>query len=337
MRTRSMASVLLTLFFVAACSGGEPPSDGKPAAPTNVTATEAHGVVTVSWQHDGAEVDGFRVHRSPSSSQGSNQRASAQQVEQLGEVGSEARSFTDLSAEIGVDYSYSVTAFGTAGESPAASLPGAIAAEPGIAISMGTFVNPLLSVPRLTLALFEHLSAEELADATNVSVTVTGPAGWNNDDSVEFPVDMDVLIDGLQWFTISDAVVGTYEVDLAIDGGDTDYSHTFTLDDLTTLPLPTGLTLGAYDSTSVAASWDAHPSASSYVPQLFKGPHAAPTTVADGVTTSTSYEFTGLALEPGEYFFAVYVMPVDRTAQHRLVPPARFDVSLNATGLFTVE
>lgn len=137
---RSWIGVLVSIGLVACGAGGPGGGDGgaSPSAPTNVTATPGPGYVDVAWQHDGANVTGFVVERRVVVAAGALVRqqmldgpwllsvASSDDGEPLevGSVGSEARSFRDVSVESGVTYRYAVRAVGSGGATSAAQESG---------------------------------------------------------------------------------------------------------------------------------------------------------------------------------------------------------------------
>lgn len=329
MRTRFALVSSLALALLVGC-GGNPPEDGLPNRPSNVKAAEADGAITVTWEHDGENTSGYRITRS----EAATSSLTRQQAGTVGEVGPDAREFTDLEADVGVKYQYSVVAFGPAGSSSEASLPDTVEVQPGVSLSVGTYIDPI-SQPDLAIALFTYLDPEELPDSGEVSVKITGPSGWNEDSVLDFKVPVDGVKSGLLWYRQEEAIPGTYS--LEVDTGSDVYTDSTSLSSTDVIPLPQNVTLGENDADSVAVSWEPHATAASYTVELFSGSHQSPTYVAWDHTHATEYEFTGLALEPGDYFVAVYAMPVDRTVQHRILPPERFDVSLNATGIFQVQ
>src|SRR5690606_625611 len=63
-RLHHLWAALLPLVLVG-CGADEGPRDGRPAAPTNVSVSAEHGIVTVDWEHDGVDTTGHRVSRQP--------------------------------------------------------------------------------------------------------------------------------------------------------------------------------------------------------------------------------------------------------------------------------
>lgn len=329
-RLHHLWAALLPLVLVG-CGADEGPRDGRPAAPTNVSVSAEHGIVTVAWEHDGVDTKGYRVSRQTVT----GSAAFGPLAEVLGEVGPEARAYLDATVEIGVAYSYSVAALGEASASDAATTTEAVTAGSGVSVSVGTYMVPLYDQPELAVGLFTYLSQEEIAEVSGPSITVTGPPGWNDDQPVSFGVPLAFFEAGFGWFTMGQAVAGPYTFE--VDTGAETFTRTATLPSLDTLPYPTGVTVESHSPTVVVGSWDAHPEAVSYTAALFAGTYDAPTQVAFAHTAATEHTLSGLQLEPGQYFLAVYAYPVDRTAPHRLMPPARFDVALDASGYFQVE
>jgi len=331
MRLRLRSLALLAIILVA-CGEPQPPVDDKPATPSNVTTTVEHGIITVGWSHDGENTTGYRILRESVGAL----NLGAQQATQIAEVGAEERSYTDRSAEIGEEYAYRVVAFGPGGASEAGEGQAPVTAASGITMRVGTYMYPLIEDPLLAIGFFVYLSDAEMAamDAP-ATATITGPATWNGDAPLEIQITTTELERGFVWYAPNTAVTGTYEVEL--DTGTSTHTSTAILDSLETLAYPTGIEVDSFDATSVSGSWDVHPGAVSYTATLYRGLHTSPTLVANAHTVDTQHTFSGLDLEPDDYFFAVYAFEIDRTDPLRLQPPERFDASLNATDLFQIE
>lgn len=325
--------VFLAVVFIAAiltaCAG---PGPAGPAAPTEVAATDANGVITVTWTHDGADTSGFRISREAAGSAAVDSQVRVQA--EIGEVGADERTFVDRSAEVGVPYNYSVVAFGPDGASDPVSPSTPVAASSGFAIRVGTYDIPLFEDPDLAIGVFLHLAPSDLNGAADSTLTLTGPEGWNGGAPAVLTISATAVERGHGWYAAGKAVVGDYTAEL--DTGVAVFTSSATLDSLATVPYPTGVAVTEFDATSVTATWDAHPQAESYSVTVFSGTYQAPTFVKTQHTTATTDTFSGLALEPGSYFVGVYVMPIDRTDTQRLVPPERFDVSLDASGIFEI-
>ncbi len=331
MRTTPILAAALVLVLVA-CRETQPPADGTPNTPTSVTTAVEHGIVTVSWTHDGEHTSGYRISREPSG----GGDLSAQQATQVGEVAASERSFADRSAEVGVGYDYNVVAFGPEGASEPAAAPAPTSVASGVTLRVGTYIFPLIEDPLVVIGVFPYIDPAEIAAmGESVDVTVTGPEGWNGGAPWTGSFSSSSLAYSFLWTAEVTAVAGTYE--LEIDTGAFVHTSSASLADLSTLPFPTGVTVEDYDATSVSGSWDAHPDAVSYTATLFQGQHASSLAVENAHTKDTEYTFTGLELEPDDYFFAVYAHIIDRTDTLRIQPPERVDISLDATGLFQIE
>lgn len=330
MRIRVEVAVLALVALVG-CGGGVP-EDGRPAAPADVTTDVEHGIVTVGWAHDGVATSGYRISRSVALGAVLEPQAGLP----VGEVGPQARSFADRSAVVGEEYVYEVVAFGPGGASSTAASGATAHVASGVTLRTGTYIHPLMPAPEIAAGMFFYLSPGEVDGIEDTATaTLTGPAGWNGDAPLEFALAPATLAGGFAWVADVPAVVGSYQ--LTLDTGSAVHTAESTLTSLDTLPLPTGVTVSTADATTVAGSWDVHPDAVSYTASLFRGPHDAPERLEFFYTRGTQHTFTGLSLEPGDYFYSVATYPIDRTDPLRLMPPERFDAALNATGLFQIE
>lgn len=326
-----MAGVLLAL---AACGGPTDPSVAAPAAPTNVTATPGAGYMTIAWDHDGVGVTGFEVQRT----EADGAAVASQALTTIAIVESGDRTHRDGTLDIGVDYEYAVVAVGASGSSAATVQSGGPVDVPsGVALSVGTYVNPLFAEPQTAIGIFPYLAASDLPDEP-VEVTFTGPAGWNGGAEYTDTAPVAAFEDGFTWFSPADvpAVSGDYEVTFTLDGAS--YTAQATADAGDVLPAATDITTADATTAGMAVSWSSVPGASSYLPALFASPYV---TGADAVlgsfTSETSAIMEGLSLVPGEYFMTVYAYNVDRAAPGRPVAPDQLNVSLGASAPFPVS
>lgn len=329
---KRIASLALVAIVLVACGEPQPPVDDKPSAPSDITTSVEHGIITVAWSHDGENTTGYRILRE---SVGVSNFVS-QQATQIAEVGADERSYIDRSAVIGAEYAYQVVAFGPNGASQEGEGQTPVTVDPGITMRVGTYMYPLIEDPLLAVGFFVYLSDAQIAAMeAPATATIAGPATWNGGAPLAIQLAAEALERGFVWYAPNAAVTGTYQ--LEVDIGASTYTSTASLDSLETLAYPSGITVDGFDATSVSGSWDAHPDAASYTVTLYRGQHNSPTAVASAHTVDTQHTFSGLDLEPDDYFFAVYVFEIDRTDPLRLQPPERFDASLNATDLFQLE
>ena len=107
---------LLALLSVACTDPGD--AAATPAAPTNVTVTPGPGVITVGWEHDGADVTGFTIYRAATAASGA---VGLRTLTELADVAAAARSYRDDAVAVGTRYRYAVAAKGSgARQSPLA-------------------------------------------------------------------------------------------------------------------------------------------------------------------------------------------------------------------------
>jgi hypothetical protein len=156
-------------------------------------------------------------------------------------------------------------------------------------------------------------SSEALSD-TNVSVTVTGPGGWNNNQAFVFePRRTNALLKyGWLAFPIlsATALAGDYKLEVSIKGKL--YSVSDALNDPAfKLLAPTVTATGS--SSSVSVSWTAVTGATSYSVGLYKGDYETQIGIYQS-TKATNYSFSNLNLAPGTYLVEVAPSNVDFTA-----------------------
>ena len=338
MRTiRGFTTTLIIGLILVACGGpGGDPTTGPPAAPGDVTVTQQDGYINVTWSHDGARVTGFRVTRSDAATTTSGTVARTDD-EAVFELGAQARSMNDTSVQPGRSYTYAVTALGTGDDTSAAAQPAApVAVEPGFTLVTGTYAASFVDGPASALGMFFYLPDDQPFD-TQPSVTITGPMGWNDDEPWVSTPPIAWVRDGFVWTVagFAPAVVGTYSAELSVDG-DT-YTSSSDLTSLDMVDLVIGVTLEETERTLVRVSFDSHPTAASYVATVYEGAGVNAANVGFSASLASPIQIDDLDLAPGDHFVVVTAYPFDRTAPGRLIPPARFDVSVGVTPGFVIE
>jgi hypothetical protein len=159
-----------------------------------------------------------------------------------------------------------------------------------------------------------YVSFAEKPSDTDLSVSLTGPAGWNGNQSITFnTADKAFLIDyGWRAFPVftADAKAGEYKLGVTLKGQA--YSKSDTLTDPSFSLAPPTLTLSSSTKTQVDATWSAVAGAASYTIGLFKGNYEQQIGVYQA-TKATSFSLTNLNLAPGTYLVEVTPSTSDYT------------------------
>lgn len=247
------AGLVLTLL---ACDTTPGASGTPPAAPTNVAAAGAAGFVDVGWAHDGVNAQAFRVYR--------DEAVDASVVvatTPLADLDASERSFRDWSAQPGVPYRYAVAARGANGlASQATAHTGAPAiAGEAAPLELFAYVGTYAGWrPTPVIDLVTVVRGSAVGAHSSAFWTVTGPDPWGVYEFEAGPATSRIVV--------RDAVSGTYEVAVNIDG--TRLTRTITVDADRVLPSPTGETLVRSAVDAVEVAWQPVPGAASYEVQF---------------------------------------------------------------------
>jgi hypothetical protein len=283
----------------------------------------------VTWQHDGQNVTGFDILRDTTSS------LQVQAAAKVGEVGPEARSYRDDTAQMGSYYRYSVVAKNASGASSAAAQSGeAVSPGPHYDIVMGTFnVAPLGTVWTTMLSFYDFPERPEETSAG----TLRGPAGWNGGAEYANRTAPNLIERGWgRLHTSVAAVSGSYESSITVSGET--YTASAGLDASQVLPAPQNITVTASSATSVTATWDAVAGALSYQAYIRENPNVFTSTTLGSVFVATpGATLDGLELPAGEYQLEVQAFTVDLSSGQRPGKPAQYNVSYDRSAPFSVE
>lgn len=311
--------------LLAACSPTGPGPEA-PGALAGLTAAGAHGIVTLDWEHDGERTSGYRVIR----------RLASSQTETLVEVGADERSYRDHHAEVGLSYDYTVAPLDADGRAaPGGARSASVTVEPGLTMTTGTYAWTGGGQPTTAFGFFFYLPRSAWP-MESVPYTLSGPAGWNDDQPWTGTFHRWQIEGGFLWFTVptTPAVPGTYRIEVETVGEA--LVATSDLEEVDEVVRLSGLELLSADADEVSVGWDVHPSAASYVVTLFAGVPGDADTVLSRRVTATSVTLDGLDLAEGTYFVAVSTYPFDGLQPGRSLPPERFDVAEAATPVFTI-
>ncbi len=206
---------------------------------------------------------------------------------------------------------YTLTATNSRGSSSAeATVTVENAAESGFELHVGPF-NAGATEPWTYFLIYDDIpEADFPAEGENAEVTITGPEGWGggflsiSKSRASFERGWSAL------FSQKSAVAGEYRIEATLNG--TLYQGTATLSDLSLLPEPQNVSVSAFSSSEVTASWDAVPGAQSYYVGLVT-PDRSLFVETDNID-ATTMTFGGLTLEPGSYMVEVVAFTFDTTA-----------------------
>jgi len=325
MKRLSPALTLISaLVLMVACSD---PGPAGPTAPEDVTAAAGPGYVIVSWTDRSDDESGFAVNRRTVPSAGFE----AQQATRIGTTKPDDTAFLDHGAELSTTYRYSVAALGSDGRaSPATATASDATIEPGVDLVVGTIARPDDTFGTGVL-LYVFFPQDDVA-AEDVSLELTGPAGWNGGAAHTRAVAQFMFDAGWGTFPVygADAVEGTYRVQ--VTRGSDAFTAEATLDDAAfAFPRPSGLAVTEASDTRVSAEWDPIPEAVSYIVGIVVTPPYEG--VAFEATTSTQHTFEGIDLpvlqEGQEYRVEVTAWQVDqRPGIEPPLPPRPYGYSI---------
>ncbi len=155
-----------------------------------------------------------------------------------------------------------------------------------------------------------YLSSAETLNATDLTVSLKGPASWNDGAAFVVSGGLDFLLSS-GWLSFPalrvPALAGEYKLEVSVKGKSYTVSDTLS-DPAFKIPPPTVTVTGS--SSSVSVSWTAVTGATSYSVGLFKGNYEAQIGIYQA-TKATSYSFSKLNLAPGTYLVEVAPSNVD--------------------------
>jgi hypothetical protein len=298
---------LFALLLVVSSCGGTKTDPKTPTAPSSVVATPGPGYITVTWQDNSDNETGFVVYR--------NGSTTSQTRSKVGEVGANTTKFLDTDIQLSSDYSYSVAAKNAEGESSQAPLSTTAKVEAGVDFMVGTLNRkPFEDSVGTAFGTYYFFPTEGIEDG-ELTISITGPDGWNDNEAVELTPDGELLQATLQdgWLTFSryfvDAVAGEYT--LTVKAKDKTYTATATLSDATyRFAPPSSITISESTPTQVTVTWTAPQEVVAYHASIWAGRYDKFIVSADETKATTS-TFNGLSLVPGSYIVEVATFPVD--------------------------
>jgi hypothetical protein len=293
------------LLVVSSCVTEEKPK--VPKAPSEVTATPGPGYITVTWKDNSANETGFIVYRKGGTT--------LQTRSKVGEVGANTTKFLDTDIQLSSDYSYTVIAKNAEGESAQTPPSARVKVEAGIDFMVGTFNRkPFEDSVGTAFGTYYFFPSDGLKDG-DLTISITGPPGWNDNEAVELTPEGELLQATLQdgWLTFSryfiDAVAGEYT--LTVKAKDKTYRATATLTDANyRFVPPSSITIIESTASQVTATYTAPQEVVAYHASIWAGRYDEFIVSADETKATTSV-FNNLSLVPGSYIVEVATFPVD--------------------------
>ncbi len=305
-----IVSCLIVGLFLSSCAEKkvEPPAPKIPAAPTDIKATPGPGYVTVSWKDNSNNETGFALYRD-----GGSSALQAQAATKIKDLPANTTTFVDTEVTLETDYSYSVVATGSEGDSAQVPMTNAANIAQGVDLMVGTNNRNYASDAKGTIMIAYLVFPKTLLNDPNVimRIKLTGPAGWNNGKITDYELKPNEFarVNGYEFFSFNgaDALKGVYNLEVQV--GSENYKASYELKDGSfELPAPTNITVLSSTPNSVSASWDATPGAPAYWVSVWRGNYEELVSFFFRVE-ATTFTFKDLNLADGIY--QVEVAPVN--------------------------
>jgi hypothetical protein len=326
-----MFGVLLKLLYpftalvllLAAC--GEP-VQSKPSAPSTVLASSGTAFTSVTWQDKSKNEAAFVVYRDTLS----DMNVVTESLIKVAEVAANSSRFEDKTASKDARYIYYVAAKNTLGDSETVRQAGeAVRVRPAFEVVVGSATSSDWRFQGVLTAYLLLVNEDSAKPQSNVTVTVRGPSGWNNNQphvftsyATEFGRDV------IRVAPTIPLVSGTYKVTAVVNGQD--YATESVVSSETVLEVSSvDFTLNGNVATS---TWTSVKGATSY--RSFLG--ASDINVKGERTLSLSSGFSNLNLGPAEYTGRVYALNYDATAAQIQRPFPQFMVSVSESDVTLV-
>jgi hypothetical protein len=312
------------VLLLAAC--GEP-VQSKPSAPSTVLALSGTAFTSVTWQDKSKNEDAFVIYRDTLS----DTNITAQSLVKIAEVTSNSSRFEDKTVASGARYIYYVAAKNTLGDSESVRQAGeAVRMRPAFEVVVGGATSSDWRFPGVLTAYLLLVNEDSAKPQSNVTVTVTGPAGWNNNNPHVFTSYVTEFgRDVVRVAPTTPLVSGTYQVIAVVNGQE--YKTESVVSSEAVLEVSSvDFTLNGNVANS---NWTSVTGATSY--RSFLG--ASDINVKGERTLSLSSEFSNLNLGPAEYTGRVYALNYDATATQIQRPFPQFMVSVSESDFTLVE
>lgn len=311
------------VLLLAAC--GEP-AQSKPSAPSTVLASSGTAFTSVTWQDKSKNEEAFVIYRDTISETSSV----AQALVKIAEVSANTSRFEDKTVTKDARYIYYVAAKNTLGDSESVRQTGeAVRVRPAFEVVVGSATSSDWRFPGVLTAYLLLVNEDSAKPQSNVTVTVTGPAGWNNNQPHVFTSYLTEFgRDVVRVAPTTPLVSGTYEATATVNGQD--YVTESVVSSETALEVSS---INFNLANNVAnLEWTSVTGATSY--RSFLG--ASDINVKGEKTLRLNSQFSNLNLGPAEYTGRVYSLNYDATATQIQRPFPQFMVSVSESNVMLV-
>jgi hypothetical protein len=303
-------------FFLAACTNVAP---SKPNAPKNVLAASGVTATSLSWQDLSSNEEGFVIYRDTLS----QTNAVTTSLEPLAEVSANTSSFQDKTASSDGRYVYYVAAKNALGESATVRQTGeAVRVRPAFEVAVGSATTTDWRFPGVLSSFLILVNEDFVKPQSNVSVSVVGPQGWNNNRPYTFTVFVSEFgRDVVRIAPTTPLESGSYTASAVVNG------QTYTTKSDVSADATLGGSSLTFSLTQPVAdlSWTSVPGATSYRSYL----GASDINVAAKETLQQNAQFDKLTLQPAEYTGRVYAFNYDVTTANPERPFPQLMVSFS--------
>ncbi len=305
----------LTL-LLAACAE---PAPTKPTPPSAVSAASGVTTTSLQWEDKSSNEQGFVIYRDTIS----EANVAVTSLEPVAEVAANTTTFQDKTALTEARYIYYVAAKNGLGLSETVRQTGeAVRLRPSFEIVVGSATMNDWRFPGVLTAFLLLVNEDAAKPQSNITVSVTGPQGWNNNRAYTFTAFASEFgRDVVRIAPNAPLVSGRYSVSAVVNG----QSYVTESDVSTELKLePPSVTFNfqaAQRSADVA--WTPVNDAVSY--RTYVG--ASDINVAGKETLVERADFTNLVLQPAEYTGRVYAFNYNTTLANPERPFGQFMVS----------
>jgi hypothetical protein len=291
----------LTL-LLAACAE---PAPTTPNAPSSVSAASGISAPSLTWQDKSSNEEGFVIYRDTLSAT----NAAITSLEPLAELSANITQFEDTTATADARYIYYVAAKNALGASETVRQTGeAVRVRPAFEVVVGSATTSDWRFSGVLTAFLLLVHEDSAKPQSDVTVTITGPQGWNKNQPYTFTTYLGEFgRDVLRLAPNTPLVSGTYTTNALVNG----QSYVTSSDVSTDMTLATSSLTFDFKAAQRSAdlTWTSVAGASSY--RAYVG--ASDINIAGHETLGQSAEFKNLQLNPAEYTGRVYAFNYDTT------------------------
>lgn len=315
----------LTAFVLLLAACGEP-VQSKPSAPDTVTALSGTTFTNITWQDRSKNEEGFVVYRDTISST----NAVTDSKVKVAEVAANSSRFEDKTAAKDARYIYYVAAKNTLGDSESIRQTGeAVRVRPAFEVVVGSAVSSDWRFRGVLTSFLLLVNEDSAKPQSNVSVTVTGPSGWNKNQPYVFTSYVTEFgRDVLRVTPTTPLVSGTYTATALVNGKE--YETTSVISSEATLKV--SRVDFQLENNVATLNWTSVKGAASY--RSFLG--VSDINIKGERTLRLGSEFSNLNLAPAEYTGRVYALNYDATASQLQRPFPQFMVSVSESDVTLV-